>query len=240
MCDMAPQIIYLFDRMGVPFSRTKEGLDGFSPFWRNAASPDGVCRRFDRTAASLRARRTGSQVGSRRKGQQIRRLGNALARAGRSSGLPRPVAMNLQTLELKSFHGRRRDHGDGRAGTDFRQIDKFDDLHRQRDFGLLSAGRAICERRIYPGSSDFDSGRRQTSLDVRIRSRRRRPRLGAEKARAIRATRKTFPNRNAGIFSKKNIRLTAISFRATSRRARSFRFVSKATASAAKIRFISI
>ena len=26
MCEMAPSIIYLFDRMGVPFSRTKEGL----------------------------------------------------------------------------------------------------------------------------------------------------------------------------------------------------------------------
>ena len=26
MCEMAPAIIYLFDRMGVPFSRTSEGL----------------------------------------------------------------------------------------------------------------------------------------------------------------------------------------------------------------------
>ena len=32
MCDMAPQIIYLFDRMGVPFSRTKEGLLDFRRF----------------------------------------------------------------------------------------------------------------------------------------------------------------------------------------------------------------
>src|SRR5438034_6203687 len=32
MCDMAPQIIYLFDRMGVPFSRTKEGLMDFRRF----------------------------------------------------------------------------------------------------------------------------------------------------------------------------------------------------------------
>ena len=29
MCDMAPAIIYLFDRMGVPFSRTKEGCSIF-------------------------------------------------------------------------------------------------------------------------------------------------------------------------------------------------------------------
>ena len=32
MCDMAPQIIYLFDRMGVPFSRTQEGLIDFRRF----------------------------------------------------------------------------------------------------------------------------------------------------------------------------------------------------------------
>lgn len=32
MCDMAPEIIYLFDRMGVPFARTKEGLLDFRRF----------------------------------------------------------------------------------------------------------------------------------------------------------------------------------------------------------------
>src|SRR5690349_23202214 len=32
MCDMAPQIIYLFDRMGVPFNRTPEGLLDFRRF----------------------------------------------------------------------------------------------------------------------------------------------------------------------------------------------------------------
>ncbi len=32
MCEMAPSIIYLFDRMGVPFSRTKEGMLDFRRF----------------------------------------------------------------------------------------------------------------------------------------------------------------------------------------------------------------
>src|SRR5882757_9963300 len=32
MCEMAPSIIYLFDRMGVPFSRTTEGLLDFRRF----------------------------------------------------------------------------------------------------------------------------------------------------------------------------------------------------------------
>src|SRR3954451_258936 len=32
MCEMAPSIIFLFDRMGVPFSRTPEGLLDFRRF----------------------------------------------------------------------------------------------------------------------------------------------------------------------------------------------------------------
>ena len=60
MCDMAPQIIYLFDRMGVPFSRTKEGLAGFPQIRRNSPSPHGVCGRVNRTTTFIRARRTGS------------------------------------------------------------------------------------------------------------------------------------------------------------------------------------
>src|SRR5204862_3393281 len=32
MCEMAPSIIYLFDRLGVPFSRTPEGLLDFRRF----------------------------------------------------------------------------------------------------------------------------------------------------------------------------------------------------------------
>src|SRR2546427_5108188 len=32
MCEMAPAIIYLFDRLGVPFSRTNEGLLDFRRF----------------------------------------------------------------------------------------------------------------------------------------------------------------------------------------------------------------
>ena len=41
MCEMAPSIIYLFDRMGVPFSRTQEGLLDFRRFGGIARySPD--------------------------------------------------------------------------------------------------------------------------------------------------------------------------------------------------------
>ena len=62
MCDMAPSIIYLFDRMGVPFSRTNEGLARFSTLRRNHASPHCVRRSLNRSAAALRTRRASSKA----------------------------------------------------------------------------------------------------------------------------------------------------------------------------------
>jgi succinate dehydrogenase / fumarate reductase, flavoprotein subunit len=35
MCEAAPGIIDLLDRMGVPFNRTPEGLARLSPLWRD-------------------------------------------------------------------------------------------------------------------------------------------------------------------------------------------------------------
>jgi succinate dehydrogenase / fumarate reductase flavoprotein subunit len=81
MTDMAPEIIYLFDRMGVPFSRTKEEADGFQAFWRDAASPDRLCRSLDRAATALctmTSKSAGWEVAG--KVTKYRRLGNALAR----------------------------------------------------------------------------------------------------------------------------------------------------------------
>ena len=65
MCDMAPAIIYLFDRMGVPVLAHERRLARFSPLRRNAASPHRLRRRLDRPAASLRARRAGPPLRSR-------------------------------------------------------------------------------------------------------------------------------------------------------------------------------
>src|SRR5213083_3005675 len=103
MCDMAPQIIYLFDLMGVPFSRTKEGLMDFRRFGGTL---------HHRTAFSGAS--TGQQL-LYALDEQVRRwevegrvtkyegwemLSLVLDDHQVCRGL---VAMNLQTLELKSF-----------------------------------------------------------------------------------------------------------------------------------------
>ncbi len=103
MTDMAPEIIYLFDRMGVPFSRTKEGLMDFRRFGGTL---------HHRTAFSGAS--TGQQL-LYALDEQVRRwevekrvtkyegwemLSLVLDDHQVCRGL---VAMNLQTLELKSF-----------------------------------------------------------------------------------------------------------------------------------------
>ncbi len=103
MCDMAPEIIYLFDRMGVPFSRTKEGLMDFRRFGGTL---------YNRTAFAGAS--TGQQL-LYALDEQVRRwevekrvtkyegwemLSLVLDDHQVCRGL---VAMNLQSLELKAF-----------------------------------------------------------------------------------------------------------------------------------------
>ena len=59
MCDAAPGIIHLFDRMGVMFNRTPEGLTGLPPFWWNTASPNSICRCNNRPAITICIGRAG-------------------------------------------------------------------------------------------------------------------------------------------------------------------------------------
>src|SRR6187401_3625886 len=103
MCDMAPEIIYLFDRMGVPFSRTKEGLLDF--------------RRFGGTLhhrTAFAGATTGQQL-LYALDEQVRRyevegkvtkyeywewLGMVKDEAGRCVG---SVAVDLRTMEIRTF-----------------------------------------------------------------------------------------------------------------------------------------
>ena len=103
MCEMAPAIIYLFDRMGVPFSRTSEGLLDFRRFGGT---------KHHRTAFAGAS--TGQQLlyaldeqvrryevsGKVRKFEHWEMLSLVLDDAQVCRGL---IAMNLQTLELKAF-----------------------------------------------------------------------------------------------------------------------------------------
>lgn len=103
MCDMAPEIIYLFDRMGVPFSRTKEGLLDFRRFggtlhhrtaFAGASTGQQLLYALDE---QVRKWETQGKV-TKYEGWEM--LSLTLDDHQVCRGV---VAMNLQTLELKSF-----------------------------------------------------------------------------------------------------------------------------------------
>jgi len=103
MCDMAPEIIYLFDRMGVPFSRTKEGLLDFRRFggtlhhrtaFAGASTGQQLLYALDEQV------RKWETLGKVSKYEGWEMLSLVLDDHQVCRGL---VAMNLQTLELKTF-----------------------------------------------------------------------------------------------------------------------------------------
>ncbi len=103
MTDMAPEIIYLFDRMGVPFSRTKEGLMDFRRFggtlhhrtaFAGASTGQQLLYSLDE---QVRRWETETKV-TKWEGWEM--LSLVLDDHQVCRGL---IAMNLQTLELRSF-----------------------------------------------------------------------------------------------------------------------------------------
>lgn len=104
MCDMAPQIIYLFDRMGVPFSRTQEGLIDFRRFggtlhhrtaFAGASTGQQLLYGLDEQVRKYEA------AGTVHKYEGWEMLSLVLDDHQVCRGL---IAMNLQTLELKAFN----------------------------------------------------------------------------------------------------------------------------------------
>lgn len=103
MCDMAPAIINLFDRMGVPFSRTKEGLMDFRRFGgtlHHRTAFSGASTGQQLLYALDEQVRRWETAGKVKKYESWEMLSLVLDDHQVCRGL---VAMNLQTLELKSF-----------------------------------------------------------------------------------------------------------------------------------------
>ena len=103
MCDMAPQIINLFDRMGVPFSRTKEGLMDFRRFggtlhhrtaFAGASTGQQLLYALDEQVRRWEVERRVTKY----EGWEM--LSLVLDDHQVCRGL---IAMNLQSLELKAF-----------------------------------------------------------------------------------------------------------------------------------------
>ena len=104
MCEAAPAIIYLFDRMGVPFSRTKEGLLDFRRFggtlhhrtaFAGASTGQQLLYALDE---QVRRYETDGKV-NKYEGWEM--LSLVLDDHQVCRGL---IAMNLQTLEIKAFN----------------------------------------------------------------------------------------------------------------------------------------
>src|SRR4026208_1284962 len=103
MCEMAPSIIYLFDRMGVPFSRTPEGLLDFRRFggtkhhrtaFAGASTGQQLLYALDEQVRRYEVN------GKVRKFEHWEMLSLVLDDHQVCRGL---IAMNLQTLEMKAF-----------------------------------------------------------------------------------------------------------------------------------------
>jgi succinate dehydrogenase / fumarate reductase, flavoprotein subunit len=104
MCEMAPSIIYLFDRMGVPFSRTPEGLLDFRRFggtlhhrtaFAGASTGQQLLYALDEQV------RHWETQGKVRKFEGWEMLSMVQDDHQVCRGL---TAMNLQTLEVESFY----------------------------------------------------------------------------------------------------------------------------------------
>src|SRR5499425_3232744 len=103
MCYAAPGIIYLLDRMGVPFSRTPEGLIDFRRFGgtlHNRTAFAGASTGQQLLYALDEQVRRYEVTGMVRKFEHWEMLSLVLDDAQVCRGL---IAMDLQTLELKSF-----------------------------------------------------------------------------------------------------------------------------------------
>ena len=103
MCEMAPAIIYLFDRMGVPFSRTPEGLLDFRRFggtkhhrtaFAGASTGQQLLYALDEQVRRYEV------LGKVRKFEHWEMMSLVLDDHQVCRGL---IAMDLQTLELKAF-----------------------------------------------------------------------------------------------------------------------------------------
>jgi succinate dehydrogenase / fumarate reductase flavoprotein subunit len=180
MCDMAPQIIYLFDRMGVPFSRTKEGLMDFRRFggtlhhrtaFAGASTGQQLLYALDEQVRRWEVEKRVTKY----EGWEM--LSLVLDDHQVCRGL---IAMNLQTLELKAFQADAVIMATGGPGLIFGKSTNSMTCTGSAGLGVLSAGSSIRERRVHPSSSDLDPRRRQIEIDVRIRAWRRRTRLGSE------------------------------------------------------------
>ena len=145
MCYAAPGIIYLLDRMGVPFTRTAEGLHRLPPLRRHAAPPHRLRRRHHR--ASSCSTRSTSRCAATRSPGKVRRF-ERYEFVGTVRDDERPLPRHRRDgpahHEARDLPRRRGGAGHRRPGRHLRQVDQLGGQHRHRR-GASSTSRA----RIY-------------------------------------------------------------------------------------------
>ena len=119
MCDAAPGIIYLFDRMGVPFNRTPEGLLDFRRFggtkrcrtaFAGATTGQQLLYALDEQVRRFEA----EGLVTKYEGWEF--LSAVIDNEGVCRGI---VAQNLRTMEIKAFRGEATVLGTGGIGMIF-------------------------------------------------------------------------------------------------------------------------
>ena len=229
MCDAAPGIIDLLDRMGVPFNRTPEGLLDFRRFggtlYNRTAFAGATTGQQLLYALDEQVRRYESE-GKVTKYEHWEFLSAVLDGNRVCRGI---CAMDLRTMEIRTFPADAIIIATGGIGAIFGKSTNSVVCTGSAQSALYQQGCFLCQRRIHPGSPNVDSGRRQAAPDVGVGARRRRPRVGARRSRATTATPRAFPIASAGISLRSGTRSTEIWCRATSRPAPSSRWSTSTT-----------
>ena len=185
MCEAAPSIIYLFDRMGVMFNRTPEGLLDFRRFggtkhhrtaFAGATTGQQLLYALDEQVRRYEA------TGLVRKFEGWEMLSLVQDESGDCRGI---VAIDTRSLEMRAFPGRHDDDRDRRPGPGLRPLDAVAGEHRIGGQRVLPGGRDLRQRRVHPGASDRDAGRGQVSAHLGVDSRRGRARVDLSRRQAV-------------------------------------------------------
>jgi succinate dehydrogenase / fumarate reductase flavoprotein subunit len=175
MCEAAPGIIDLLDRMGVPFNRTPEGLLDFRRFggtlYNRTAFAGATTGQQLLYALDEQVRRYESE-GKVKKYEHWEFLSAVLDSNKVCRGI---CAMDLHSMEVRTFPA-------DAIIIDLRQVHQLGGLYWLGAVGAVSARMLLRQRRVYSGSSHLHPRRRQTAAHVRVGARRRRTRMGSKEA----------------------------------------------------------
>ena len=180
MCEAAPGIIDLLDRMGVPFNRTPEGLLDFRRFggtlYNRTAFAGATTGQQLLYALDEQVRRYESE-GKVSKFEHWEFLSAVLdGTVFAAASAPWICA----SMEVRTFPADAIIMATGGNGAIFGKSTNSVVCTGSAQSALYQQGCLLRQRRIYPGPSHLHSRRRQVATDVGVGARRGRARLGAE------------------------------------------------------------